>query len=372
MIASTRTVPDPVPAAGGFVGVPPARLLDTRIQHPCLIGSVRAVKVAGVGGVPTNAAAVALNVTAVDAYEPGYLTVWPSGQPKPSSSSVNHGTTAAIANTVIMRVGSGGQVNVAASTGCPQVIVDVMGWYAGGSPAAGGFAGVAPARLWDTRKQPPCVGSVRQVKVAGVGGVPANAGAVALNVTAVDAAASGYLTVWPSGQTRPGSSNLNYRSTEAVANAVVMRVGSGGFVNVAASRGCPQVIVDVTGWFAGGSPAAGGFAGVAPARLWDTRKQPPCVGSVRQVKVAGVGGVPSNAGAVALNVTAVDAAASGYLTVWPSGQPRPATSNLNYRAKAAAANAVVMRVGTGGFVAVAASRGCPQVVVDVTGWHRAS
>jgi hypothetical protein len=41
-------------------------------------------------------------------------------------------------------------------------------------------------------------------------------------------------------------------------------------------------------------------------------------------------GMPSNATAVALNVTVVTPSGSGYITVWPCGLPMPLASNLNF------------------------------------------
>ena len=72
---------------------------------------------------------------------------------------------------------------------------------------------------------------------------------------------------------------------------------------------------------------------LTPARLLDTAAvgQGPCVDGVRRLTVAGRGGVPADAAAVALNVT-VDAAttpATGYLTVYPAGIPRPTASTVN-------------------------------------------
>ena len=49
------------------------------------------------------------------------------------------------------------------------------------------------------------------------------------------------------------------------------------------------------------------------------------------ITVTGRGGVPaSGVGAVVLNVTAVAPTASSYMTVWPTGEPQPLASNLNF------------------------------------------
>ncbi|MBI4884752.1 MAG: hypothetical protein HY826_11945, partial [Actinobacteria bacterium] len=54
-------------------------------------------------------------------------------------------------------------------------------------------------------------------------------------------------------------------------------------------------------------------------------------GVALNLTIAGRGGVPaSGVGSVAVNVTAINPSAAGYLTVWPTGQPRPNASNLNF------------------------------------------
>ena len=63
--------------------------------------------------------------------------------------------------------------------------------------------------------------------MVGVGGVPTDGvGAVALNVTATDPTASGYLTIWPDGRNRPEASSLNFSAGQTVPNAVVSGVGA--------------------------------------------------------------------------------------------------------------------------------------------------
>ena len=177
---------------------------------------------------------------------------------------------------VTVKLGADGAVELYASAGCPQMIIDVAGWYASGQPVgSGGFVGVSPARALDTREagQGPCVGSsARKVVIAGSFGVPADAGAVALNVTVVSPTAGGFATVWPSGDDKPWASNLNYVSGDVVPNMVTVKLGADGAVELYASAGCPQMIIDVAGWYASGQPVgSGGFVGVSPARALDTR-----------------------------------------------------------------------------------------------------
>ena len=84
--------------------------------------------------------------------------------------------------------------------------------------------------------------------MAGVGGVPAGARAVILNVTAADTTSWGWLTVWPSGQARPSASNLNWPGGRNVPNMVIVGVGGDGTVSIYNDLGNANVLVDVFGY----------------------------------------------------------------------------------------------------------------------------
>jgi uncharacterized delta-60 repeat protein len=247
---------------GGLTSLPaPRRLLDTRLagQGPCLSGADgRALTVTGVGGVPASGVGVvALNVAVTGPSLGGVLSAFPNGGPRPTASNLNYARGQTVANTVLARVGTGGQVRLHASGGCPHVVVDVVGWFSAGAPAVvdGGLTGLVPARLLDTRRtgQGPCLAAPggRAVTVTGVGGVPASGvAAVVLNVTAIAPSTTGYLAVWPNGSARPTASNVNYARGQIIAGTVLAKVGAGGQVRVFGSSGCPHLAVDVVGWVA--------------------------------------------------------------------------------------------------------------------------
>jgi len=81
--------------------------------------------------------------------------------------------------------------------------------------------------------------------------VPADAAAVALNVTVVRPGSPGYLTVHPDGLPRPTASNVNFDKGQVVANAALVKVGTDGRLRLYASGGCPHVVVDVVGYHHG-------------------------------------------------------------------------------------------------------------------------
>jgi len=211
--------------------------------------------------------------------------------------------------------------------------------------------------------------SISTVAVRGVDGVPADAAAVAVNLTVADPRAPGFLTAFPCGLPQPVASNANFVRDQTVAAAAIVPVGVDGSICIANSERT-NVIVDVSGAF----PAGSGFAPVTPVRLADTREP---AGSPRQpaasqlvVDVGGVPGVAPGARVVALSVTATDAAAAGFVSVGPCGSALGVTSNVNVDAGATAPNLVITRTDDEGTVCVM-SNVATHLVVDLSGSFRA-
>jgi hypothetical protein len=251
------------------------------------------------------------------------------------------------------------------------------------TPAAGAFHPLDPARIFDTRTglggtaAPIGPGQVATIQVTGQGGVPdTGVAAVVMNVTAVSPSAASYLTVYPAGATRPLASNLNYIAGQTVPNLVQVAVGTGGRVEAFNALGAVHVVVDVAGWVAEAAEAgtAGLFKPLPPARVLDTRiGQGGAVvgaGQTIDVQVAGAGGVPATgASAVALNLTVTDPTAASYVTAYPTGQPQPLASNLNFAPGDTVPNRVIVRLGEAGKVSLFNHSGSAQLIADVAGWY---
>jgi hypothetical protein len=333
--------------------------------------------------VPSNATAVALNVTAVTPSSSGYITVWPCGVARPTTSNVNYTASGIVPNGVIAPIGSGGKVCFF-SLAETDLIVDVAGWFAGDA-----FVGITPSRLADTRDgtggtlgriepDAPLVIQVSDLNVSLPSGtaitVPANITTAALNVTIVNPIAAGFVTVYPCDRPRPLASNVNYAVGQVVANGVIAPVSESGTVCVY-SPVLTDVVVDLAGWFGGSA-----FTGSIPTRLVDTRdgaqgKLTPANElsvPVRGVSLSVLGAsqqVPDDATAVALNVTAVTPDGSGFITVYPCGVTRPLASSLNYIAGDIVANNVMAPIGANGAVCFYTSSPS-DVVVDISGWFQ--
>ena len=221
-------------------------------------------------------------------------------------------------------------------------------------------------------------GQTLSVPVAGRGSVPATGvSAVALNVTAVDAGAESYLTVFPGGASKPNASNLNVLGGQTIANMVIAKVGADGSISIYNNSGFVNVVVDVMGWFSSTSQ----MTSLSPARLVESRGGLTTIDGRQQnigpigsrgtlsFEVAGRGGVPATgARAVVLNVTVVSPTGSGYLTAFASGSVASGASNLNFVPGQIVPNMVIAELGPDGKVSLFNSNGSTPVVVDVVGW----
>jgi subtilisin family serine protease len=397
-----------VPAVpADYVPLTPARFLDTRSMATgartfdgndlgCgAVGqglmNVRTLVVGGRAGIPsTGVDAVAVNVTVVSPTASNYVTVYPSGTPKPNASNINFVAGQTIPNMAIVKVGNDGKIAIYNEGGSTQVIVDVVGWFPDGSD----YTGVDPQRLLDTRSCSGCdtIDGLYEAEgalvaqqtfflpVVGRGTIPlTGVGAVALNVTVASPTASNYLTVYPSGAPQPTASNLNFTAGQTIANMVIAKVGNDGKIAIFNNAGSTQVLVDVVGWF----PSVSEYTGIVPQRFMDTRS---CIGcdtidgqneglgpltpaQAYPLQITGRGSIPSSGvGSVALNVTVVGSTASNYLTVYPFGAAQPTASNLNFVGGQTIANMVIVKLGAGGKITLFNRDGITPVLVDVVGW----
>lgn len=391
--AAPLITPAPAQAATGqskFTQVPPFRLVDTRPGartddgRDAAIGAIGPdkylpIQVAGRGGVPADATAVVLNVTATAPNGAGYITVFPGGQAQPNTSNVNverPGQT--VANLVTVQLGGGG-VWVYGSIPT-HLIVDVFGYFTpSGNTSAGRFVAFGPQRIIDTRGggnatyvQP---GESRVVALPGV--VPKDATAAVVNITITDGY-PGYWTAYAAGAARPSTSNVNIDVVgRTVPNQAVVPISPEGIAVFSEAGG--HLLIDLAGWYTGESAPSSGdglFVPITPQRLLDTRNTPDPLGAgislfhgwSLELPVIGQAGIGYGVSAVALNVTATNSFGAGYVTTWPAGQPRPETSSLNLnRGGQTVAGHVVMRAGEPGIGFY--SDGGTDLLADVFGWY---
>jgi hypothetical protein len=235
-----------------------------------------------------------------------------------------------------------------------------------------------PKRVYDSRQSTRITaGATREVTVAGVFGVPANATAVALNIAAVTPLAAGHLRIFPAATSLPTASVVNFAAGKNTPNHVVVKVGAGGQVSIYAGN-TTHVIVDVAGYFLPDGSLDQYNSVATPTRLL-TQTIPAAVpgnpaASTVDVSVLGVGGIPSTAGAsvpgvVALNIGAINPVGTGHLRVFPTGGALPDSSTHNFVAGDSRTNLVLVRPSASGQVSIYnASGGAVTITVDTVGY----
>jgi hypothetical protein len=254
----------PTTAAGRFVPIQPERWMDTRPPGPLPVGypvsrrlsageTATVAPLPGSAIPPTGVAALVLNVTSDDATGPGFLRAIPTGALGLANSTVNYLQGIPSANTTVVPLGAGGTVSVF-SYASTHVIVDVVGYITDASaPVAsiGLFVALPPTRAFDSRSggAPFAGGSTHDVALAG-GAVPADARAVSANLTADEGIAVGFVKLYPAGTPATSTSNLNYAANAPVANAALLKLGTGAAVSVFVNQQA-HVIIDINGYFTG-------------------------------------------------------------------------------------------------------------------------
>ena len=201
---------------------------------------------------PTGVAAYSLNFTVVPSGRLGYLTVWPTGQDRPTVSTLNDVLGQVIANAAIVVAGTGSAVS-AYATDNTDLVIDINGYFA---PAgAGGLSlyGVQPCRTFDTRHVGsglPFTGTLSPpVDVVDAGcAAPSLAQAYVFNATVVPVSSLGYLTLWPDGTDQPLVSTLNAADGSLSNNMAIVPTNNGKVD--AFANGLTQLILDISSYFA--------------------------------------------------------------------------------------------------------------------------
>lgn len=365
---TTTTVPPTVaaePAGDGLEPITPVRLADTRRglggSTRLAAGARMELQVTGRAGIPADATAAVLGVVAVNTGGPGFLTVFPCTTEPPIASTSNYSAGSTVANTTIATLDDRGRVCIHTHEGA-DVVVDVTGWI--GPSGTSRLTGVGPVRAADTRTG---LGGTSRLAanstmVVDLGPfIGADATAAAVNLAAVQPGADGYLTAWPCGTNRPGTSTSNYTRGSVRANNAIVGVDAGQRLCIYTLAEV-DVVVDVTGRF--GTDGLG-YVPSQPRRLLDTRDG-------RTLTAATATGYPvgpapvGDVAAASVNVTAVRHQAPGHLTTYGCSAI-PTASTVNHGAGTAVANGAVIPV-TGSLTSCVWSSSAGDVLVDLLGW----
>ncbi len=207
--------------------------------------------------------------------------MWPAGiDLRPVVSTLNSLDGRIKADAAIVPAGTNGAVNVYV-TDTTNVILDINGYFAPVTPSTLAFYPLPPCRVADTRNSnfpqglgPPSLtgGHERAFPILNAAScnIPSSAAAYSLNLTVVPHGGLSYLTVWPTGQTRPTVSTLNDAPGQIIANAAIAVAGTGSEVSAYATNDT-DLVIDINGYFAPAGTGGLSLYTVSPCRVIDTR-----------------------------------------------------------------------------------------------------
>lgn len=358
-----------------FVPVTPCRVADTRkpadvFGGPSIVGGTsRDFPVPqSICNIPAAAAAYSLNFTVVPHGSLGYLTVWPTGFNRPLVSILNSLDGRIKANAAVVPAGKSNAISAFASD-TTDLIIDINGYFVADASQLA-FYPLSPCRVLDTRNVLGSMGGPsmaanqsRDFPVQGACGIPSTALAYSLNFTVVPQHTLGYLTVWPSGATRPVVSTMNSLSGAITANAAIVPAGAGGNISAFVTDDT-DLIADVNGYFAPAGSGGQSLYVVLPCRVLDTRTSSAAFQGELTVAVVGFPcAIPANAQALVSNATVAPQGALGYLTLWPDGAGQPVVSTLNALDGAITSNMAIVPTSNGSVDAF--TRNKTDLILDV-------
>jgi hypothetical protein len=127
---------------------------------------------------------------------------------------------------------------------------------------ASAFTPITPIRALDSRSAGQTAfhlspGNETDVwTVANANGIPVGATAIVLNITIVSPSNSSYVSIWPTGGSFPGTSNLNPTAGRTTSAVVAVQLGTGGAISIFNAVGSADIILDYFGYYAA-TPTAG-------------------------------------------------------------------------------------------------------------------
>ncbi len=383
--AATGIMPVPMATAAstaaGYTAVTPFRFADSRIGQrmtKLLAGTPKRIKVAGQNGLPSDVTAISANFTVTEPTGAGYLTVYNCTSPAPLASTLNYTYWETVANAGVYPLNDAGEICVVAPKET-NLVIDVNGYFR--PSGAMKYQPVTPTPLYDTTTGLNANGRLDpmqtvQINVPGAGiGVPSGAGAVAINVTGINPTKTGFITAYPCGISQPLVASVNPSAGVTKQNFGIVPLSANGDLCMYVHQSM-DVKIDVLGYFTAGAPTM--IVPSTPTRVTDTRDlyrtemnlgtggAAMAAGQTKTLVLAGQRGIPANAKAVSVNVTAVTPGGSGSLTVWGCGT-QPPVKSINFTSGKTVANGMQVQLSAGGAICVRSTT-ATHLVIDVTGW----
>ena len=300
--------------------------------------------------------------------------MWPAGSPRPGTSTLSVPARAIRTATVVVPVGAQGQVSIGNAAGVGNLVIDAVGYTAIGG---GSRMLMLPTtvRAFDSRTTGGTLpsGSSRTVVLPALAGVSESqiTGVIA-QVSAGGATRGGWLEAHPFAAPFTATTMLTYQPGGSTVTLAVLGADQGKLI--VTNRGSAvDVTIDVVGVITADPGATRQVAALPPVRAYDSRATGGALpaGTVRDAVVTGKAtGVPADAAAVLVNLTASAGPAGTAMTAWAYGQARPSRVDLQVDRLGTQANLALVPIGSDGRISLWTSSGAPVVVVDVVGYLR--
>ncbi|MEU6355916.1 LamG-like jellyroll fold domain-containing protein [Streptomyces sp. NPDC047072] len=407
----------PYTPAGYHQAVTPTRILDTRSSGGLTYtsgvtagtatiasGSVTSLKIAGdsvtspasgaPATVPASVTAVAIDVTATEQSDSGYVTTYADGTQRPLTSSTNFASGITATGYQIVPVGNDGKIDlythVDGSSGAAALIVDLTGYFTSDSSLTGDqtYTPLTSAvRALDTRSSVAhtsltstgtvAAGTNFTLQITGQNGVPANATAVAVDLAAANATGTGYLQTYATGYAPTTDTSLSFNTGNAIASlSGDVPIGTNGTITVSVHGNDTAVLADISGYYTTGTTGQK-FHTLNPTRLVDTRigiggtSTPVAANTAYTLTTATTQQVTmATTPTLAAMVTVNGPTAGGNATVYPTSVGKPATSNLNWGTGDTMANLTLTPTDPSGQISVYNdSDGTTDLIVDTSGYY---
>lgn len=337
-----------------------ANAVRTNMTRP-VDGSITKVDVTDTPGV----SAAALNLASTNARTTGYFTAFACDGTPPNVANLNYKRGDITSTAAVVPVDDDGNICVYNDT-ASDVIVDVFGTF----DESAGLTDAEPNRVFDSRSSAQIPnGTTTEVKVGPVGGTVA----VALNVSGIWPSANGYITVHGC-DTDPTTATVNLSVGTITSNLVMVRPNAAGIICVTTTGTSAHLTIDRFATFANDAS----IIPVAPTRILDSRFDgEPVVEQIHRFTVADTPVAPPEpddpsdldetvVSAVFLNLAVINPLADGYATAWPCSDPRPNTSNANFRGGVTVSNFVTVAPDANGDVCIW-TNAAAHIAIDVLG-----
>ena len=376
-----------------FKPIAPCRIMETRAAYnfegrvgpygpPSLtrngVARILPMTDSNVCPLPESARVFSLNITAIPQGPLSELRVNPSGTSLYTTTLMS-GDSQILANTGLISAG----VNALAvqASNATDVVMDVNGYFSNSTLDPDlRYYPLKPCRAIDTRSAyrpessefgPPSLTAqgTRRFPLRASPDCKELTGATAYvaTITAIPNGPLQFVTLWPSGTAQPNVSSINSPSGRIVANTVILPAAPDGSIDVFAYNST-DLVLDISGIF----PPDDGVNGLlfTPVTNCVLHLDSYADASTRAVPVTTSTNclIPSTAKAVSINVFSNSGGAPmPFLTIYPTGQPRPNTSMLNAFEGQTIANATIVPLGVGGSFDVFAYR-ASQISIVLNGY----